>query len=190
MGITQLSLNRINRHINSGNRMLIVGCQNIYSSDNYMDIAHEYFINKGFEVRTIDILGCQGSEIADLRTDLHLSNKYDAILQHGTIEHVDGSLYQPIKNLHEACAINGIMIHENPKINNWPMHGYHFFTKDFWTFLAMVCNYTLLEVDEEPAMGNNIDGWNICAVLQKANDSEFIGEDKFNEIYNKYIKSK
>lgn len=190
MGITQNSLERFNKYIAIIDSMLIIGCQNMYNAENYLDRAEDYFTEKGFNVDVIDIIGCQGSMIADLREDLQFKNNYGIVLQHGTVEHVDGSLYQPFKNIHEACALNGFMIHENPMTNNWPQHGYHYFTQKFYVELAKACNYELLEVCAEAAMSNTVDGWNICAVLRKNADNDFISEDAFNTIYSKHIKQK
>jgi hypothetical protein len=190
MGITQNSLDRFNRHIAATDTMLILGCQNMYNNKNYGEIARDYFSAKGFTVVDMDITGCQESQPADLREVLNFKGEFGIILQHGTIEHIEGSLYQPFKNIHEACAVNGIMIHENPMTGNWPEHGYHYFTQKFYIELAKACNYELLEVCSEPAMSNTIDGWNICAVLLKIEDVEFISEEDFNKIYSKHIKSK
>jgi hypothetical protein len=170
MGITQLSLDRINRHLQPKSKMLIIGCQNLYNADNYMEIAHPYFESLGHTVRSIDILGCNGSEVADLREDLKLSPIYDIVNDCGSKEHVDGNLYQPFKNLHEACKVGGIMIHENPMTGNWPGHGQHYFTQKFYEQIAKDCDYEILELTEESAMGNDVDGWNVSCVLLKTSD--------------------
>lgn len=187
MGITSFSLNRINQYLLPNNSILIIGCQNLYNAENYMQIAHSYFEILGHSVRSVDILGCNGSEIADLRQDLKFEPIYDMVNDCGSKEHIDGSLYQPFLNMHNACKINGVIIHENPKTGNWPFHGQHYFTKEFYASLAKQCNYDILELTEEPAMGNYIDGWNVCCVLAKRHDSIFVTETKFNSIYKKTI---
>jgi len=190
MGITHTSLERINRYLKPQDHILILGCQNLYDSENYGEIAHLYFEANGYTVRSLDILGCQCSEALDLRNDLKFSPVYNTILQHGTVEHVDGSLYQPFKNIHNACKAVGVMIHENPARDNWPGHGYHYFHLLFYTELAEACGYEILELTEEFAMGNTVDGKNISTVLKKTNDNDFISEEIFNEIYAKHICSK
>ncbi len=126
----------------------------------------------------------------DLRDDLHFEPIYDQVWNHGTAEHIDGSLYQPFKNFHEACKVGGFMIHENPMTGNWPGHGQHYFTQKFYVEFAKACNYELVEVCSEAAMGNTTDGWNVCAVLKKLPESVFISEEDFNKLYSKHIKSK
>lgn len=190
MGITKLSLDRIEKWIHPDDNILILGCQNCYWPENYGQLADDYFSMQGFPVRTIDITGCQGAEIADLREDLAFDAAYTLILQHGTIEHIDGDLYQALKNIHEACAVGGKMIHENPRTQNWPGHGYHFFTMEFWEAFSGACNYGLIESCEEPAMGNDVDGWNVVSVLEKLPHSEFISELKFNKIYEQFVFTK
>lgn len=190
MGITALSLKRINDHLKPQSNILIIGCQNLYSVENYGEVAHPYFESLGHQVRSIDILGCQGSEVADLRDDLGFEPEFDMVNDCGSKEHIDGSLYQPFKNIHEACKVGGVMIHENPMAANWPGHGYHYFTQKFYVELAKTCNYKLLEVCSEAAMGNTVDGWNISAVLEKQDNAKFISEEVFNKIYAKHIKSK
>lgn len=190
MGITDLSLKRINKYIHPDDNILILGCQNLYNPENYGQLADDFYSMQGYTVRTIDITGCQGAEVADLREDLQFEPDFTLILQHGTIEHIDGDLYQPYKNIHEACAFEGIMIHENPARGNWPFHGQHYFTERFYQELAKVCNYELLEVNTEAAMGNTVDGWNIVAVLRKTIKLDFISEEAFNKIYKKHIYSK
>lgn len=181
MGITKLSLNRLDPHLRDGSSILILGCQNLYDEEHYGQLASEYLTSLGHTVRMIDITGCQGAEIADLRKDLKFKPEFDVVIDCGTKEHVDGPLWRPFKNIHEACAVGGIMIHENPKTGNWPLHGQHYFTKKFFNQLAKGCGYELLEVTEEPAMGNTKDGWNICAVLRKTEESKFVTTAQFDK---------
>lgn len=188
MGITQISLNRINQFINPDDSILIIGCQNLYNADNYGEIAAEYFKLLGHRVKDIDIYECNGCQIADLRQDWNAKPEFDIVLQHGTIEHVYGSLYTPLLNIHNSCKKGGYMIHENPMTGNWPEHGQHYFTSDFWNALAEACGYMVLENIEEVAMGNVIDGWNVSCVLEHSG-GKFISKTVFNKIYNQYIKS-
>lgn len=190
MGITTMSLNRLNKHLKKDDSILMIGCQNLYNSENYGQIAHGYFSGLGYKIRTIDILGCQGSETADLREDLGFKPEYNIVADFGSKEHIDGELYQAFKNIHEACALDGVMIHENPKTGNWPLHGQHYFTTGFYEALAQACDYDLEEVSEEPAMGNWESGMNVCAVLIKRKDDPFISKTKFNNIYKKHIHAK
>src|ERR1700676_5226296 len=112
MGITKLSLDRIERYIKPNSNILIVGCQNIYDNEHYGQIAHLYFESLGHDVISIDIAACQGASEADLRQDLGYKCEFDLVLQHGTVEHVDGSLYWPFRNIHEATKVGGTLTHK------------------------------------------------------------------------------
>lgn len=190
MGITATSLQRINKYLKPESRILIVGCQNMYNTENYDEVAEDYFRRYHHIPRSIDITGCQGAAIVDLRERQLVSPMYEAIFQHGTVEHIDGQIYQAFNTFHHSCLVDGIMIHENPMTGNWPGHGQHYFTEEFYVELAKACKYELLEVCSEAAMGNTTDGWNICAVLRKVVDNDFITEENFNEIYAEHIRSK
>jgi hypothetical protein len=188
MGITSLSLDRVNRYLKPNDSILIIGCQNLYNAENYGQVAHTFFEKAGHTVRSLDILGCQGSEQLDLREDLKFSPDFDMVTDFGSKEHIDGGLYQPFKNMHDACRIGGVMIHENPRYGHWPLHGQHYFSEEFYIELATQCRYQILELCEEGAMSNWTTGVNVCCVLIKQ-EEKFIEKEEFDLIYNMYIKS-
>lgn len=190
MGITNKSLDRLQPYLKQGIKMLELGAQNIYSAENYGEIAKDYFKRIGIAHMSIDIIEHQMCVQADLRQQLKIGYDFDVVTNFGTTEHIDGSLYQPFKNIHEACKVGGVMIHENPKTGNWPGHGQHYFTQDFYAYLATQCGYDLIEVTEEAAMSNVTDGWNVCAVLRKMKDEKFISKKEFELIYKKHIHAK
>lgn len=190
MGITQISLDRIGKYLKPNSNILIVGCQNLYDNDHYGQVADPYFQSLGHQVISIDIAACQGAVECDLRELYPFNPVNDQVWNHGTQEHIDGSLYIPFLNQHNACKIDGILIFENPATLSWPLHGYHYFTEDFYRYFAPACGYELLEVTREASMGNFVDGWNISSVMRKIDDRPFITEEQFNEIYAKHIRSK
>jgi hypothetical protein len=181
MGITDISLQRIKRHVPKDSNLLILGCQNLYDNAHYGQLAHDYFEHKGHFVRTWDVTGCQGSEEVDLRVPQQ-EGPFEAILQHGTLEHLGGGIYQGFKNCHDLLEVGGVIIHENPKTGNWPGHGNYYFSEEFYLQLADLNNYEILELKEEAAMGNVTDGWNISCVLRKLSDNEFMSESNFNKL--------
>jgi len=169
--------------------MLELGAQNLYDIEHYGWIAKDYFEAISIEHISVDIIEHQKCVYGDLR-ELQPYGGFDIVTNEGTLEHIDGSLYIPFKNIHNACVIDGIMIHENPMTGNWPGHGQHYFTNDFYVMLSTFMEYEILENKQEPAMGNITDGWNVSAVLRKVIDKPFIEEETFNQIYNEYIFSK
>lgn len=191
MGITSDSLNRISRlpkECVDGKSMLLLGCQNIYTQENNGGLAKTFFENNGLYVRVVDITGCQGAEVVDLREPIDWCNTYDLVCDHGTSEHVDGNYYQACKNIHNACKLNGIIIRENPLTGNWPNHGVNYIDEEFYRLLAEACGYEILELTTEAAMGNVTDGWNVAVVLRKLNDKEFISLEQFDNIGHVFTK--
>jgi hypothetical protein len=197
MGITTNSLDRMKslNLLRKDLRMLVCGCQNIYDTThigvyNGM-IAQEYFDNLEMDVTTIDITGCNNSHVVDLR-EIDALDKFteeglfDAIVNHGTFEHIEGVIgfYQAYKNAHNACKVGGIMIHETPKTGHWIGHGNHYLTEDFYINLAEKMGYELIEVGEHFAMGNFQDGGLVIGVLMKTENTkeEFISSEEFLEL--------
>jgi hypothetical protein len=194
MGITTDSMKRMERMglLEKGTRMLVCGCQNIYDHSfqgvEYGMIAQEYFDGNDMDVTTIDITGCNGSHTVDLRKEDALNEfikdgLFEAIVNHGTFEHIEGKegFYQAYKNIHEACELNGIMIHETPKTGHWIGHGNHYLSQEFYVDLAEKMGYKILEIGEHFAMGNTTDGGLVICVLQKIEETadEFLPMDEF-----------
>lgn len=187
MGITGFSYNLLKKHgaLKADLSMLELGDQNLYFEPRYLEFAKPHFEHLGIKHVSVD-LGTQvgGAIEADLSKSIaHLGlGEFDVITNFGTSEHVGVSLYHCFKNVHEHCKVNGLMIHENPKTGNWPGHGAHYMTKDFYTGLAERCGYSILELDEHPAMGNITDGWNVYCVLKRNTYDAFISEEDFNKL--------
>lgn len=184
MGITKLSLDRLERSgaLKEGVTMLELGAQNLYDTEHYGQVAKDYFKSLGIEHTSWDIIPHQGAKEVDLRKNIKVKKTFGVITNFGTIEHLDGGLYQGFENIHDHCELGGLMIHENPKTGNWPDHGQHYFTKNFFEQLAKENGYEVVELTEEAAMGNTKDGWNICAVLRKSADQKFMTEAKFKKL--------
>lgn len=197
MGIVVQTIDRLNRldiigphkgyRAKDTFRMLEFGCQNIYTPHDYYPgmkygmIAKSYFENVGMRHISVDYTGEQGSLKKDLREPLNLG-LFDVVTDFGTIEHVEGSLYMPMKNMHDACIVDGLIMHEVPKTGHWPGHGYHYFTKEIFQELAVLCEYNIVEIGEFPAMGNEKDGWNVFVVYRKTKDNKFVSKTKFDRI--------
>lgn len=167
--------------------MLELGDQIIYWGNDYGTYSTPWF-QKNFpnlEHICIDIKPEKFAVEKDLRVPLEMG-EFDYVTNFGTTEHVapsaEGGLYEAYKNVHDACKVGGIMIHENPKTANWHGHGDHYMTKEFYTKLAYIQEYELLELGEHPAMGNTTDGWNVYCVLRNVNGWEFMGEKDFNQL--------
>lgn len=184
MGLNQQSIERLEKFgaMNSGVKMLELGCQNTYDSENYGRIAKHVFKEKGVDHTSIDLNGQQESIQCDLRDDLSHLGQFDVVTDYGTIEHVEGSAYKAFKNVHDCCRVGGIMIHELPKTGNWAGHGNHYFDQEVWKQLADANGYKVFEITEFPAMGNVTDGWLSVAVLQKCFSDPFMSKEIFDKL--------
>ena len=183
MGITQNSVDRLGRHnFLRPLKMLELGAQNMYDNSNYGAIAKAYFERIGIDHTSWDLIPHQGAMKVDLREQLTIFEQYDVVTDFGTSEHVDGDYYQVHKNIHNLCKVGGYIIHENPKTGHWPGHGCNYIDTQFYQSLAEMCGYKILELTEHNAMGNEIDGCNVCVVLQKTDDRPFIEKEQFETI--------
>ena len=184
MGITSFSKDMIRTYGGESPhiRHLLVGCQNMYDNLHYGKIAQGYYRRLGQDVVSVDITGCQGSVKHDLRKPLKM-DQFDFISQHGTLEHIETrkGYYLAYKHLHEVLKLGGIIIHENPKMGNWPGHGNHYLTQKFFFDLAEMSKYDIITIGENPAMSNAKNGWNIYCVMRKTQE-KFITKKEFNTL--------
>lgn len=186
MGITQQSMNRLTRHgcLIPGIRMGELGAQNMYDDTYYGAVAKDVFSRMGVEHRSFDITPHQGAAFMDLREPLpdDLMWAFDVVTDFGTTEHVNGDYYQAVKNIHDMTAPEGLIIRENPKTGHWPGHGHNYVDMDFYRVLSELCGYRLIELVEEFAMGNHVDGGNVCAVMRKRGSKDFISRKQFESV--------
>ena len=169
MGVTTHSNNLVQKYKGNAKTMLEFGSQNTYFDSEPMGVAKDYYTKQGFDHYSLDANGEYGSEVVDLSTDLGLLAQADIVTDFGTSEHVL-NYYNCWLNKHNGCKIGGLIISENPKVGNWPNHGLHYLTKEFYTELSKVAGYEIIELGEHPAMGNITDGWNVYCVLRKVSD--------------------
>jgi len=137
------------------------------------------FQNMGYEHTSIDMNEKDGAKKYDLNKIKPFA-RFDIITDFGTSEHVK-NFYMAWVNKHHFTEINGVIINENPKVDNWHGHGFHYVTIDFYKELTGLGLYEILEIGEHPAMGNSKDGWNIYCVLKKTN-FDFITQKQFNKL--------
>lgn len=179
MGYTNKSIDIINPYIAPGKSVCDLGAQNNYAQPllpaPYMS---EWFKSNGItDYMAIDLNGENDSKKWDLSEPVKTNKQFDIVTDFGTSEHVK-DLYQCFANVNKITKVGGYMIHENPKTGNWPGHGFHYRTVEFYKELAEVAGYDLIHTEEHPACWNTVDGWNIIAVMRKTKEG-FISKDKF-----------
>jgi len=134
------------------------------------------------EYMCIDLNGENGAKTWDLSEPLKTTKKFDLVVDAGTSEHVK-DYYQCMANIDKLAKVGGYIFRENPKTGNWPQHGLHYVNTEFYTELAKSAGYELLYLDENAAMGNTINGWNITAIMRKTRNT-FIDREQLPTVYN------
>lgn len=185
MGYTNKSIDIVNRYLREVKSVCDLGAQNNYAQPRlpapYMS---EWYKSNGIsDYMAIDLNGENESKQWDLSEPLKTTKKFDLVADFGTSEHVK-DLYQCMLNVHNLTKVGGLMIHENPKTGNWPLHGFHYRDKDFYYQLAEMNGYQLEQLEEHPAMGNTTDGWNVIAVMRKTKEG-FISREQFPHVHSK-----
>lgn len=189
MGLVPLTLEMLLRHVGhvgglNGRTMLEFGDQQMYCHRNIPEgsPAKSWFERNGVQHTSVDLNGELGAMALDLSKPLpaHFKEHFDVVTDFGTSEHVGkelAALYGARSNAHNACRVGGLMIFVNPRKDNWPGHGYHYFTREHYERLARACGYQVLEISENPTLGNAMDGWQVhAAFLRGEKDFPSFGE--------------
>lgn len=110
----------------------------------------------------------------------HINSVYPK--EQPTLEKIQKGYFHCWQNKHLFLKTGGLMVNINPKTGNWPGHGYSYISKDFYTELAKMADYEILELGEQPASGNDVNGWNVYAVLKKVGE-RFPAFEDFKQLH-------
>ncbi|MCE3278010.1 MAG: hypothetical protein K0S44_201 [Bacteroidetes bacterium] len=192
MGYTSFTLTLVTELLAKFNPKSVIdlGAQNNYAQPKLpAPYMKEWYEEQKIDYLAIDINNENGAAPLDLSKPLPVDfiERCDMLVDAGTSEHVsDGkgghdikAIYNCWKTKNDLLNIGGIMLNENPKTGNWPGHGCNYYTQDFYIKLAELQGYELLSLQENAAMGNVTDGWNVTCVLRKVNDHKFISLETF-----------
>jgi SAM-dependent methyltransferase len=78
----------------------------------------------------------------DLNEPVDLGEKFDVIVNTGTLEHVFDQR-RALETIHEHCAVGGLMLHAGP-LAGWPDHGLFHAQPGLWLDLARANAYDVL----------------------------------------------
>lgn len=181
MGITAFDIELLDRTIDKYKPKTVVelGAQNLYNQPLIpAPYANIYYQSKGVMYRCIDLNGENGADKIDLSSQFDVIYGVDLVTDFGTNEHVtkpnEGFSWEAIYNCwvnkHNLLKVGGVMISENPKDGHWELHGYSYYTEDFYRELVLMCNYEIIELGTVCAMGNCETGQNIYCVMQKQSE--------------------
>jgi hypothetical protein len=195
--------------------VLELGAQNFYQNYKSIVsgvYATEYYKLKGVETYTcIDLNNENGAIDLDLSLP-HEIGKFDMVTDFGTSEHIAGYKPEDESNIeydgnntwkHSSTHLAGLeafyncwttkynnskllIVSSNPATGHWKGHGNFYYTKEFYDRLAELTDMKIVMLDEHFAMGNYIDGKEVCCVLNVRN-SHWITIDEFKSAFT-YIR--
>ena len=111
--------------------------------------AKTLYQSMGFEVyECIDADGLYDARVFDLNKNIQetygFSEQFDLVTNHGTTEHCFNQ-FESWKNIHNLCALEGIMIHVLPA-QGYVNHGFYNYNPSFFYNLAAANNYKLIAI--------------------------------------------
>lgn len=155
--------------------MIELGSQELFPFTG--ESAKTYYTNNNIWHTSIDLNGQNGALRLDLTKPIDLAPA-DIVTNHGTTEHV--SLQEPtFKNIHNLCKVGGYMLHTVPLIGTWPGHGEYYYSLEFFSQLAKLNNYEVLQlktINEGEYTGDLDLTW---VIFRKINNDPFVwgGQD-------------
>lgn len=122
-------------------------CRNIR---NLHDIAKDFYASwlAPSRIVSVDMNGTASALRLDLNAPLNLGEQFDAVINHGTAEHVF-NIAQVFASMHDACKVGGWLIHDAP-LHGWIDHGFYCLQPTLFYDLARVNCYevSLMAVHE------------------------------------------
>lgn len=180
--------NLILKYAFEGCSILELGNQ-IMNLENVQDIsAKKYYSGLGYDHTSVDQNGKDGAVTVDLSKPIEWLGAFDLITDMGTTEHVSDA-YECLANVLHHCKDGTVIIHKNPKTGNFPIHGFHFFTLEFWKAYTQLCKLEIEELYEHAIYHNTKDGYECVAVLKFTKNSIVPTKEQFSQIKNLIQKS-
>jgi len=135
----------------------------------------------GVKHTSIDINGKDGALKLDLGQPLPAEfTGFDVVTNFGCIEHIKGH-YQAWKNIHDACRIDGIMVHALPDEGSWPGHGRVLYRIGCVRRLAFACGYRVVILGQHKKWKRKSGRHLIHCCFQRT-AAPFVSEKTFNAL--------
>lgn len=196
--------------------VLELGAQNFYQNYEtvtYGSYANKYYDLKGVQKYVcIDLNNENNSLNLDLSVVQNVG-KFDMVTDFGTSEHIAGYDFDDeVKtgfdgnntwknSLDHTLGLEAffncwttkynsssmLIVSSNPATGHWKGHGHFYYTKQFYERLCELTGMRPIVLEEHYAMGNYIDGMEICCVLD-IRGSHWIDIDEFKSAFQ-YIKN-
>ena len=148
--------------------------------------AKQFYIKEKnvLEHISLDLNGMYDSLKVDLGRPVpkQLLNRFNLITNYGTTEHVTNQ-YHVFKNINNMCKVNGVIIHAVPIPNHWINHSRYYYSQLFFSELANLCNYKILNIViknayDPPRPKKNL----IYVALIKQDNNNFILNKTFKQL--------
>jgi len=185
MGYTQYTKHKLDTWISPGKSIIDLGSQNDYSGPVPAPYISEWYAKKRMAYACIDLNGENGALTHDLAIIQDYKPEFDLVVDAGTSEHVGVNgefswegLYNCWLNKFNLCKQGGYIHSENPQTASWPLHGFNYYTAEFYYQLAAACDMAIMMIELYPAMNNTRNGWNVCCTLWKQGP-KFLDLDTF-----------
>lgn len=180
MGYTDFTRNKISSFVHSFDFVVDLGAQNNYCAGEPVPapyISEWYEHKKQCCYACIDLNGENSAIQDDLGIYQQYQSKADLIVDAGTSEHVGHNgefswqaIYNCWRNKFDLCKVDGLIYSENPLTGNWPLHGFNYYTTEFYYQLSENSNLAIVDIGLHPACHNTRNGWNVWCILRKTGD--------------------
>lgn len=183
MGITTFSKKLLDKVIEDYKPKNVgeYGSQNLYFDGESLPapFANVYYEAKGIEYTCFDVSkenNCLHYDLTYLLPD-EFTDKYSLVTDFGCTEHYgrDGKhhlegFYNAWLNKHNMLKVGGVMVNENPLSGHWNLHGFNYYTEQFYKRIVEISDYKIIELGISCAMGNCETGKNVYAILEKTGE--------------------
>jgi len=176
MGYTDFTINNVQQLLRGVDMVVDLGAQNNYSYKSPVPAPYmrEWYEAKNICYISIDLNGEDGARQDDLGVVQGYKGVADLLIDAGTSEHVgyNGAFsWEAIYN----CWVNkfalmkdGARIYsENPQTASWPLHGFNYYTTEFYYQLAEHADLGIIDIGVHAACHNTRNGWNVWCSMRK-----------------------
>ena len=109
--------------------------------------AYEILFDTTDAPDAIDQHGYENFRNADLNAPIENLGSYGTVINQGTAEHIF-NIGQVFRTMHDACMVNGLMIHESP-LTGWVDHGFYCLQPTLFYDVARANGYKIVSIHIE-----------------------------------------
>lgn len=194
MGYTDFTISKIMPLLKATSQVVDLGAQNNYSHNAGFPAPYmsDWYEDRSVLYECIDLNGENNAIVKDLGEPGIMSEfkwPFGLVVDAGTSEHVGRNgefswqaIYNCWRNKFDLCNDHGLIYSENPLTGNWPLHGFNYYTTEFYYQLAEHSGLSIIDIGLHPACHNTRNGWNVWCILRKTGP-QFVSQAVF-ETFN------